>query len=666
MAGAVTGGIVFVLIIVMIFLLLTQGGGSDNPLLQMFGISEENFFPFLISLTNIIFGMTIFIAFIIGIIGLFKISVTKKKDKAGKKKGVIMASIGGVGFMLLAFGWTFTYMYLSSQQVETQEAQDTSIIVTDPEDLSDLTAPATVTFDATNIPFNPYQYNILSYEWDFGDGATATGVSASHRYTEKGPDAGRYEVSLTVTYEDIETGEEAEEIIVLDVIFSNEQVAASFMADPESGEIPLTVEFDASESIDPDGEIVAYEWDLDGDGKYDDGEDVTAEYTYTQSGIYEVSLRVTDNNNEYDIATLEIDAGTADVTAVITSEDEEYYAGVDYSFSAADSASVNGDIESYTWDFGDGTSDESTRTAKHTYEEAGEYLITLEVEDELGETGSTKVEIEVLGASEVPRAAIVTDPVVDEETGSVEGEVPLEVIFDASSSTDGDDNIVDYEWDFDEDGDTDDTGDRVTYTYDETGAYIATLTVIDADGNEDTETIAISVEAQALNAALTVSPTSGEIPLEVELSAAGSSYPDGEIVAYTWDFGDGSEEYVGGAEITYDYETVGTFTVTVTVLAEDGSEDSESVDITVRPVSLSACFEVNVEEGEAPLVVSFDPTCSEGSVQDYAWDFGDGEKDYDRKPTHTFEEVGVYTVELEVEDTGGVKDTYELEITVVE
>ena len=117
--------------------------------------------------------------------------------------------------------------------------------------------------------------------------------------------------------------------------------------------------------------------------------------------------------------------------------------------------------------------------------------------------------------------------------------------------------------------------------------------------------------------------------------------------------------------MTYEYETVGTFAVLVTVLADDGSEDTETLSITVRPVSLSACFEISLDEGEAPLVVAFDPTCTEGSAQSYVWNFDDGDKSYDRKPTHTFEEVGVYTVELEVEDSSGVKDSYELKITVV-
>lgn len=664
MAMAITGGVVAVVIIVMIFLLLVQGGGSNNPLLQMFGISEDNFFPFLISLTNIIFGLVIFIAFIVGVIGVFKASMTKKEDKAGKKKSIIMASIGGFAVLVLAFAWGFTYMYLSSQYTETQEAQDTSLIQTVPEELTDLTAPLTIEFDASNIPFNPYQYQIISYEWNFGDGSTATGESVSHRYTQKGPDAGRYEVILDITYEDLNTGEEAVEELILDVVFSNEQVTASFTATPQEGGIPLEVQFDASESVDPDGEIVAYEWDLDGDGKYDDGEGVEASYTYEQAGSYEVELRITDNNGEYSLTSLTIEAGTTVPVAVITEPTSEYYEDIEYTFSAADSDSPNGDIESYVWDFGDGSSEIKTKTAKHTYSSPGTYNLTLTLTDEEGFEGSKSITIVVDTPSEKPTAVIVTDPDLDEEENAVVGEAPYVVIFDATATGDPDNNIIEYEWDLDGDGISDDTGETATYTYSEEGTYIAELTVIDADGNEDTETVVIIIEAQGLKTTLMVSPVSGEVPLQVEFNASGSTYPGSEIVAYEWDFGDGSAEYLGGAEVDYEYDEIGTFEASVTAIAADGLEDTATMSITVRPVSLAACFEANVEEGPAPLIVTFDPTCSQGAIQSYSWDFGDGEMSYDTKPTHTYDEVGVYTVTLEVEELSGVSDSFEGSIVV--
>src|SRR3989339_72452 len=667
-AGIVTASIVFVVIIVTIFLLLTQGGGSQNPLLQMFGISEDNFYPFLISLTNIVFGLAIFVTFIVAIIGLFKSSMAKKDDKSGKAKGMMMAIIGGVFFLFLAFGWTFTYMYLTSKLVEEQEAQDTSVIKTVPEELTGLTAPMTIKFDASEVPFNPYKYEIISYEWDFGDGATATGVSTSHKYTSKGPDAGRYQVMLTMTYRDVNTGEEDSESITLDVVFANEKVAAVFAADPTEGEIPLEVEFDASESSDPDGEIVAYDWDLDGDGDYDDATGVEAAYTYEQAGVYTSSLRVTDNSGEYGTYEVEINVTSAlTPTAVITqTNDGEYYAGVEYSFSAIDSSSPNGEIDKYEWDFGDETNVIKTRSADHTYEETGTYVVKLTVTDEADEEGSETIEIEVVAPSQKPIASITTVPAVSEEEGAIVGDVPFTVAFSASESMDADENIVDYEWDFDGDGKSDDTGETTTYTYEEAGTYTAQLKVIDGDGNEDMETVVITAEAQGLTATLSATPVSGEVPLEVEFSAAGSSYPEGEIVAYSWDFGDGTSEYVSGAEVTYEYDSVGSFTATVTVVTSDGTEDTASMNIVVRPVSIAACFEASISSGKSPLIVTFDPNCSTGSVQSYSWDFGDGNKSYDRKPTHTFNGVGVYTVELEVEDLDGVSDKYEMEITVSE
>jgi PKD repeat protein len=57
---------------------------------------------------------------------------------------------------------------------------------------------------------------------------------------------------------------------------------------------PMTVTLDASESIDPDGSIVSYEWDL-GDGSTADTQVVT--HTYMTPGTYDVSLVVTDNEN---------------------------------------------------------------------------------------------------------------------------------------------------------------------------------------------------------------------------------------------------------------------------------------------------------------------------------------------------------------------------------
>ena len=63
---------------------------------------------------------------------------------------------------------------------------------------------------------------------------------------------------------------------------------------PTSGPAPLTVQFNGSDSSDPEGTPLAYAWDLDNDGFFDDGNAVTASHTYNSPGNVTVRLRVTD------------------------------------------------------------------------------------------------------------------------------------------------------------------------------------------------------------------------------------------------------------------------------------------------------------------------------------------------------------------------------------
>jgi PKD repeat protein len=87
---------------------------------------------------------------------------------------------------------------------------------------------------------------------------------------------------------------------------------ASFTATPPGGIAPVTSEFDAGASSDPDGAIVSYSWDF-GDGTAASG--VTASHTYSTPGIYLVTLTVIDNSGRTGTAVASITA-TAPLTAV--------------------------------------------------------------------------------------------------------------------------------------------------------------------------------------------------------------------------------------------------------------------------------------------------------------------------------------------------------------
>lgn len=77
----------------------------------------------------------------------------------------------------------------------------------------------------------------------------------------------------------------------------NQAPIAVISANPTSGEAPLEVTFDASESYDPDGDEISYEWDF-GDGNVAEGEAV--QRGFGSAGSYTVRLRVTDTKGKFD------------------------------------------------------------------------------------------------------------------------------------------------------------------------------------------------------------------------------------------------------------------------------------------------------------------------------------------------------------------------------
>jgi len=100
---------------------------------------------------------------------------------------------------------------------------------------------------------------------------------------------------------------------------ANQPPTAVATATPTSGPVPLTVSFDGTGSSDPEGRPLSYSWDLNGDGTFGDATGPTASYTYTASGIYHPSLRVTDDQGASDTTSVTVTAGNTAPTAVIDS-----------------------------------------------------------------------------------------------------------------------------------------------------------------------------------------------------------------------------------------------------------------------------------------------------------------------------------------------------------
>jgi N-acetylmuramoyl-L-alanine amidase/PKD repeat protein len=171
-----------------------------------------------------------------------------------------------------------------------------------------------------------------------------------------------------------------------------ENTVTSEAGDDQSGDVGDLLTFDASGSIiSPisDDTTVSYSWDWDGDGTYDETmEEPVMTHVFDAAGTYEVTLKVTafEDVSDTDSLTVTINdinkAPTADPGGPYTAA-----AGEEITFDGSGSQDSDGEIAGYIWDFGDGSAGSEVGPA-HTYTEAGEYTVTLTVEDDDGALSS--------------------------------------------------------------------------------------------------------------------------------------------------------------------------------------------------------------------------------------------------------------------------------------
>ena len=92
---------------------------------------------------------------------------------------------------------------------------------------------------------------------------------------------------------------------------------AVLTTDRTDGAVPLTVQFSAANSSDPDpGDSLSYEWDFDGNGTVDSTA-VSPSHTYTTPGVYTAKLTVTDSNGQTATANTTITAGNTSPSVTV-------------------------------------------------------------------------------------------------------------------------------------------------------------------------------------------------------------------------------------------------------------------------------------------------------------------------------------------------------------
>lgn len=155
-------------------------------------------------------------------------------------------------------------------------------------------------------------------------------------------------------------------------------------------------------------------------------------------------------------------------------------------------------------------------------------------------------------------------------------------------------------------------------------------------------------------ASIIANVSTGPAPLSVHFTGAGVD--QSPIVAYTWNFGDGSTG--SGSVVDHTYTSSGQFTATLTVVNAVGQAAQASTVINVLPgenVPPTAGVKVSPKVGQAPLIVLFEGagTDVDGTVVRYDWDFGDGTVGAGQVVEHIYLDPGTYGVTLTVTDNAG-------------
>jgi PKD repeat protein len=466
---------------------------------------------------------------------------------------------------------------------------------------------------------------IISYTWDFGDGSTAEGVKVTHVY----PLPGTYPVQLHVT--DASETASATRSVQQDI-----RVNAPPVADAGSDQLIAPgnrVHLDGSHSVDPDGLIRSLSWQVE--NQQYKGEKIT--HSFDRPGQYQVGLTVVDNDGASHSDALIVTVNDPPVARMQAPARVE--PGKAVLFDAAGSTDADGSIAKYTWDFGDGEKGNG-RQVKHVYAEPGRYQAVLTVDDGSGAVNNTAIARQVIAVNFSPKV----------ETGQDIHTCQQLVFFDGSASTDPDQDSLSYYWDF---GDQrTGRGRTVKHHFSAPGLYPVRLRVDDNTGlgnSSDSKQFFVRINH----------PPEAVIRTDGELFCVGeyvffdgslSRDPEGGLLRYVWDLGDGQQ--VEGANPVRVYDKAGTYPIQLTVFDDSGlkcntDQDRKNIHLIAAPrAQAGADIEVC---SNAPVV--FDATASTGGerpIISYEWNFGDGSTDVGVTTNHIYKEPGQYVARLTV------------------
>jgi len=416
---------------------------------------------------------------------------------------------------------------------------------------------------------------------------------------------------------------------------------ADFSGVPTSGDRPLSVVFTDASTNTP----TSWHWDF-GDGNISTLQNPT--HIYDFAGTFDVNLTAT-NFTLGESTVLKTDlivATNPTPTAIANATPSTANQTVDIYFV---DSSTGTNITKWTWDFRDGNTS-AAKNPTNRFPSPGVYQVIHNVTDSDGTPW------EVVSADEYVAVTIVNNSVSGDFAGiPTVGTVSFWTHF-TWTGTGGPEET--HTWDFG-DGNTSTAGPDVWHLYEVTGTFWVNISV----GNDAGFYFVNKTDYITANphgggggpkptADFSGTPLLGSAPLDVAFTDMSDC--DGCLV-WSWDFGDTGTSPLPNPSHTY--TGPGLYAVTLMVVNASGS-DTKTVPNYITVGQFSVDFTANVTTSPAPpLSVQFVATPTvDHVIDDWYWEFGDGNLDIVQNPVNTYITAGSFTVRLRIRN---VTDTLE-------
>lgn len=394
---------------------------------------------------------------------------------------------------------------------------------------------------------------------------------------------------------------------------------------------------------DPGGDPYTLSWSF-GDGPSSSaGPSVT--HTYGDDGAFTIVVDAVDADGDTAQRTLAVTVANTPPGITQCEIPTEGNEGEALTFFAQ-VGDVAADPVILAWDFGDFSATESTATVVHTFAQEGVYDVELSADD--GDGGVATCVGTVLVSNLAPAAPTVTGPIA-----ALEGEA----LSFGATSVDPAGDPVSLSWDWG-DGSPASIGSIAAHTFADEGNYTITVTADDGDGGTSTQVHTVTVTNVDPILVSLNGPTTTDEGLATAFQATATDAGVGDVLKFSWSFGDASPAVLGGS-VAHTWAEPGAYIVSLLVTDSDGGSVPAAFEVVVGnlpPQILALSLPVLPGEAE-PQVLSVTAEDPGGGPLSVWWDAGVGTPVSGVDAPFAWPDDGSHSVSVEVADNAGATAT---------